>query len=102
MPRVIKSDGTREPFDDAKLRNGLQKALEKRPVGAEQIERTLSEIMSQLRSTGEREVESKLIGQLVMNALKELDSVAYLRFASVYLSFDDIEDFGAAIENLKR
>lgn len=102
MPRIVKSDGTREPFDDAKLRNGLHKALEKRPVSAEQIEHTLGEIMTQLRSTGEREVDSKLIGQLVMDALKGLDKVAYLRFASVYLSFEDIEDFGAAIENLKR
>ena len=84
MPRVIKRDGTREPFNEDKLRAGLQRALEKRPVSTEKIEQCVLQLKSTLRATGEREVESELLGNLIMDALKELDKVAYVRFASVY------------------
>lgn len=100
MPRVIKRDGTREPFNEDKLRAGLQRALEKRPVSTEKVEQCILQIKSTLRATGEREVESKLLGNLIMDALKELDKVAYVRFASVYRSFEDIKEFGEEIARL--
>ncbi|EJL8717131.1 transcriptional regulator NrdR, partial [Vibrio alginolyticus] len=83
MPKVIKSNGNREPFDEDKMVGGIQRALEKRPVSADSIELAISMIKSQLRATGEREVPSEMIGNLVMDQLKELDKVAYIRFASV-------------------
>lgn len=101
MPRVIKTDGNREPFDEQKMANGLLKALEKRPVSADAIELAISHIKSQLRATGEREVASKYIGNLVMDQLKGLDKVAYIRFASVYRSFEDIREFGEEIAKLQ-
>ncbi|MCH8492435.1 transcriptional regulator NrdR [Aliidiomarina sp.] len=100
MPRVIKSNGAREPFNEDKLRAGLLRSLEKRPVSLEAMEQTINRIKSKLRATGEREVSSKLIGSLVMDQLKQLDKVAYIRFASVYRSFEDIRDFGAEIARL--
>ncbi|MCV5334225.1 ATP cone domain-containing protein, partial [Escherichia coli] len=81
MPKVIKSNGNREPFDEDKMVGGIQRALEKRPVSADSIELAISMIKSQLRATGEREVPSEMIGNLVMDQLKELDKVAYIRFA---------------------
>ncbi len=101
MPRVIKSNGNREPFDEDKMIGGLQRALEKRPVSADSIELAISTIKSKLRATGEREVPSKLIGNLVMDQLKELDKVAYIRFASVYRSFEDVREFGEEIAKLE-
>lgn len=101
MPRVIKSDDIREPFDEEKLRRGMQKALEKRPVSSDDVEMAISYIKSQLRATGEREVPSKMIGNLVMDELKKLDKVAYIRFASVYRSFEDIREFGEEIAKLQ-
>ncbi|MBP6123013.1 MULTISPECIES: transcriptional regulator NrdR [Providencia] len=101
MPRVIKSDEIREPFDEEKLNRGMQKALEKRPVSADDIEQAIISIKSQLRATGEREVPSKLIGSLVMDELKKLDKVAYIRFASVYRSFEDVREFGEEIAKLQ-
>lgn len=101
MPRVIKSNGNREPFDENKMVGGLQRALEKRPVSADSIELAISTIKSKLRATGEREVPSKLIGNLVMEQLKELDKVAYIRFASVYRSFEDVREFGEEIAKLE-
>ncbi len=101
MPRVIKSNGNREPFDEDKMVGGLQRALEKRPVSADAIELAISTIKSKLRATGEREVPSKLIGNLVMEQLKELDKVAYIRFASVYRSFEDVREFGEEIAKLE-
>ncbi|MCW2256203.1 transcriptional repressor NrdR [Providencia alcalifaciens] len=101
MPRVIKSDEVREPFDEEKLRRGMQKALEKRPVSADDIEQALISIKSQLRATGEREIPSKLIGNFVMDELKKLDKVAYIRFASVYRSFEDVREFGEEIAKLQ-
>ncbi|WP_421131918.1 transcriptional regulator NrdR [Alteromonas sp. A079] len=100
MPRVIKRDGSREPFNEDKLRAGLQRALEKRPVSTEKIEQCILSLKSQLRATGEREVSSELLGNLIMKALKELDKVAYVRFASVYRSFEDIREFGEEIAKL--
>jgi len=102
MPRVIKSDGTREPFDEAKLRSGLQRALEKRPVGTEAIEATISQIKHSLQTAGEREVPARLIGEKVMQHLRELDEVAYVRFASVYRSFQDISEFRAELDRLEK
>ncbi|CAH0532899.1 Transcriptional repressor NrdR [Vibrio stylophorae] len=101
MPRVIKNNGNREPFDEDKLRGGLQRALEKRPVKSDDIERAVNVIKSKLRATGEREVPSEMVGNLVMDALKELDKVAYIRFASVYRSFEDLREFGEAIAKLE-
>ena len=101
MPRVIKSNGVREPFNEDKLRNGIQRALEKRPVSTELIEQSINRIKSNLRATGEREIMSKIIGNLVMEELKSLDKVAYIRFASVYRSFEDIRDFGEEIAKLQ-
>ncbi|APE06445.1 MULTISPECIES: transcriptional regulator NrdR [Alteromonas] len=100
MPRVIKRDGSREPFNEDKLRAGLQRALEKRPVSTEKVEQCILSLKSELRATGEREVESELLGTLIMKALKELDKVAYVRFASVYRSFEDIREFGEEIARL--
>ena len=101
MPRVIKSNGSREPFNEDKLRGGIQRALEKRPVSMEAVEESVNRIKSQLRATGEREVDAKFIGNLVMEELKGLDKVAYIRFASVYRSFEDIREFGEEIARLE-
>ena len=100
MPRVIKRDGSREPFNEDKLRAGLQRALEKRPVSTEKVEQCVLSLKSKLRATGEREVSSELLGNLIMNALRDLDKVAYVRFASVYRSFEDIREFGEEIARL--
>lgn len=100
MPRVVKRDGSREPFNEDKLRAGLQRALEKRPVDTEKIEHCISQLKSSLRATGEREISSEFLGSLIMDALKELDKVAYVRFASVYRSFEDIREFGEEIAKL--
>lgn len=100
MPRVVKKDGSREVFDDDKLRAGLQRALQKRPVDTEALEAVLTRIKHQCRSTGEREIPSIQVGELVMQELKQLDQVAYIRFASVYRQFEDIEEFKAEIDQL--
>ena len=102
MPQVVKSDRTREPFVEAKLRSGMQKALEKRPVGNDAIDAAVAHISHKLRSLGEREVPARLIGELVMEELRHLDEVAYVRFASVYRSFQDVEAFHEEIARLKR
>ncbi len=101
MPVVVKSNRTREPFDEAKLRAGMGKALEKRPVAREAVEEALSRIGHKLRSLGEREVSSRVIGELVMDELRQLDEVAYVRFASVYRSFQDLDAFREEIERLR-
>lgn len=100
MPRVVKRDGSREAFEETKLRAGLQRALEKRPVDTEALESALERIRQQLRASGEREVPSMMIGELVMQQLKQLDQVAYIRFASVYRQFKDLEEFRAEIDQL--
>ena len=101
MPRVIKQNGNREPFDEEKLRSGFLRALEKRPVSVEDIEAVINQIKHALRATGEREVKSLVLGELVMEHLKQLDQVAYVRFASVYRSFQDIAEFRDEIERLE-
>ena len=100
MPRIVKRDGTREPFNEDKLRAGLVKALEKRPVSIEQIDSALNRITHRIRSTGERELPSMAVGEEVMNALRELDGVAYVRFASVYRDFQDVSEFQEEIDKL--
>jgi transcriptional repressor NrdR len=100
MPRIIKRDGSREPFNEDKLRNGLVRALEKRPVSVELTEQAINRLKSEVRATGEREVSSELLGNLIMEALKKIDKVAYVRFASVYRSFEDIREFGEEIARL--
>ncbi|UAW98102.1 transcriptional regulator NrdR [Halopseudomonas nanhaiensis] len=102
LPRVIKQDGRRQPFDEDKLRAGLLRALEKRPVSVEQIEAAISHIKHRLRATGEREVKAMVVGEMVMNELKQLDEVAYIRFASVYRRFQDLNQFREEIERLSR
>ena len=102
IPRLVKSDGTREPFNEEKLRRGMLKALEKRPVCVEEIEAALNRIQHNLRATGERELSSVKVGEEVMNALRQLDQVAYVRFASVYRSFQDISEFREELDRLER
>jgi len=102
LPRVIKSDGRREPFDEAKLRSGMMRALEKRPVESERIDSAVRKIEEDLMRRGEKEVPSRLIGEMVMDGLKGLDRVAYVRFASVYRSFEDVSDFRQVIEGLEK
>jgi len=101
MPRIIKSDASIVPFDDQKLLNGLTKALEKRPVSMETIEQAVHRIKYNLRATGDREVTAKQLGEWVMDELKKLDQVAYVRFASVYRSFQDLDEFRQEIERLE-
>ena len=101
MPRLIKQDGSREPFNEDKLRGGFLRALEKRPVSVEEIETQIHQIKHRLRATGEREIQSRELGELVMAALKTLDQVAYVRFASVYKSFQDLAELRDAIELLE-
>lgn len=100
MPRLIKQDGTREPFNEEKLRSGLLRALEKRPVGVDQIEAMIVQIQHDLRACGEREIPSRQVGEAVMGQLKQVDKVAYVRFASVYRNFEDIDEFRAEIDKL--
>ncbi|WP_462379826.1 transcriptional regulator NrdR [Pseudomonas sp. Marseille-QA0892] len=102
MPRLIKQDGSRQPFDEEKLRGGMQRALEKRPVSIERLEEAISHIKHKLRATGEREVKSRVLGELVMNELQKLDEVAYIRFASVYRRFQDVKEFREEIERMSR
>lgn len=100
MPRLVKQDGTRQPFDEDKLRSGLMKALEKRPVSIEQIDAAINRIKFRLRATGERELKSLVVGEVVMSELRQLDKVAYVRFASVYRSFQDVNEFKEEIDRL--
>jgi len=101
LPRVIKSDGRRETFNDDKLRGGIVKALEKRPVPMERVENAINQVKRRIRESGEREIDSQRIGELVMDALRSLDQVAYVRFASVYRSFEDVRAFLEEIERLE-
>ena len=101
LPRVIKRDGTRVPFSDDKLRAGILRALEKRPVPSDQIESALGRIRHWLMAKGEREVHSRVVGERVMHELRGLDQVAYVRFASVYRSFQDVNAFREEIEKLE-
>lgn len=102
MPSVIKSNGNRQAFDEGKLRTGMLRALQKRPVSIETIESTLNQIKHQLQRLGEREIKSRVVGELVMSALRDLDDVAYVRFASVYRSFQDVNEFKKEVDRLDR
>jgi len=93
MPQLIKSNGSREEFDEAKLRTGFARALHRRPVPTDLVEDSISRVTQTVLSLGEREIESRRIGELVMSELRKLDKVAYIRFASVYRDFQDADDF---------
>jgi len=101
FPRIVKSNGTREPFNEEKLRGGISRSLEKRPVSVEDIESAINRIKTRLRASGEREINSRELGEWVMAELRELDEVAYVRFASVYQSFQDVNAFREEIERLQ-
>ncbi len=101
MPHVVKRDGRREPFDELKLRAGIIRALEKRPVESEVVEESIGRIIHRLQTFGEREVTGRYVGDLVMEELHGLDEVAYVRFASVYRSFQDITEFQKEIQRLR-
>ena len=100
MPLVVKKDGRREPYDREKLISGLQKAVEKRPVSMDQLEALVAEVEARVLERGEKEVPSSLLGEEVMRRLRTLDQVAYVRFASVYRSFRDIEEFMDELKGL--
>jgi transcriptional repressor NrdR len=102
MPRIIKNDNTRQPFDETKLRGSMVRALEKRPVPSDELEQAIGRLIHRLRTMGEREVQSRLVGDLVMEELRALDEVAYVRFASVYRRFQDITEFEEEIKRLQR
>jgi len=101
MPHVVKRDGRREPFDENKLRAGILRALEKRPVKSEAVEESIGRVIHQLQTVGEREVTGRFVGDMIMKELHGLDEVAYVRFASVYRSFQDITEFQEEIQRLK-
>ena len=101
MPRLVKSDNSRQPFDESKLRNSMVRALEKRPVPSDAFEKSVGHLIHKLRTMGEREVPSRMIGELVMEELRGLDEVAYVRFASVYRRFQDVTEFEDEIKRLQ-
>ena len=101
LPIIVKSNGDRENYDEAKLARGLERALEKRPVESSQIEQILHRIKRNLLTCGEREVKAREIGEMVMNELRDVDQVAYVRFASVYRSFQDVDAFSDEIKRLQ-
>lgn len=102
LPRIIKRDGRRSPFSEEKLRGGMLRSLEKRPVSVEQIETAIARIIRKAMTSGEREIPSSMIGEWVMEELHSLDQVAYVRFASVYRCFQDIDEFRREISRLTR
>lgn len=101
MPYVVKSDGSREAFDEQKLRSGMMRALEKRPVDTDAVEKGVQRIKHKLLTSGDREVPSLRIGEWVMQELSDLDQVAYVRFASVYRSFQDVDEFSEEVKRLR-
>ena len=103
MPKIIKSrNNMREPFNEQKLREGLSRALEKRPVGEEEVETLIEDIKKDIRSSGEREVRSRLVGEVIMKRLRQVDEVAFIRFASVYRRFEDITEFSEEVDKLTK
>lgn len=102
LPRVVKRNGIREPFDETKLRSGMLRALEKRPVSSDAIEAAIIRIKKNLLSSGDREVAAQELGEKVMQELKQLDDVAFVRFASVYRSFQDVSEFTDMIQDLQK
>ncbi len=101
MPRIVKNDNSRQPFDESKVRDSMRRALEKRPVPSDEFEQAVGKLVHKLRTMGEREVPSRLVGELVMEELRGLDEVAYVRFASVYRSFQDVTEFQEEIRRLQ-
>jgi transcriptional repressor NrdR len=101
MPYVVKSDGKREAFEEEKLRRGILRAMEKRPVEANSIEAAIQHIHHRLLTSGDREIDSQMLGEWVMHELGDLDQVAYVRFASVYRSFQDVDDFSEEVKRLQ-
>ncbi|CAM2790539.1 MULTISPECIES: transcriptional regulator NrdR [Legionella] len=102
MPSVVKRDGRREPFNIDNLRSGMLRALEKRPVSVDALEASIISITQEIRRRGEREIDSQIIGELVMKELYSLDHVAYVRFASVYKRFKDVSDFRQTIDQMDK
>jgi len=102
MPAVVKTDKTRQPFDEHKVRAGMEKALEKRPVSSEAVDEALGRIFHKIRALGEREIQARAVGELVMEELRHIDEVAFVRFASVYRHFQDIDAFREEIEKLRQ
>jgi transcriptional repressor NrdR len=101
LPRIIKRDSRRDEFNVEKLRAGIMRALEKRPVSVEQVENAITHIIQKMRASGEREIHSLQIGEWVMDELRHMDPVAYVRFASVYRSFQDIKEFREEVSRLE-
>ncbi|MCB1859207.1 MAG: transcriptional repressor NrdR [Gammaproteobacteria bacterium] len=102
LPQVVKQDGSRVPFDGRKLATGINRALEKRPVSTDQVDNALNRIRRRMLAAGEREVPSRQIGEWVMDELRGMDQVAYVRFASVYRKFEDVNAFREEIEQLEK
>lgn len=102
MPKVIKRDGKICPFDESKLRSGLQRALQKRPINLDKLESLIASMLHRIGSTGEREVSSEFIGDVVLEHLRPIDEVAYIRFASVYRSFQDLQAFKKIVLGLEK
>jgi transcriptional repressor NrdR len=102
LPRIIKRDGRRDPFSEDKLRAGILRALEKRPISLERIEDMINHVIRKARSCGEREISTQQIGEWVMEELRHIDQVAYVRFASVYRSFQDLHQFSEEIRRLEQ
>ncbi|HYP68656.1 MAG TPA: transcriptional regulator NrdR [Thiobacillaceae bacterium] len=102
LPQIVKSNGMREEFSEEKLREGFRRALHKRPVSTELVDQAIDHIRQKLLAMGERELPAREVGELVMNELKKLDKVAYIRFASVYRSFQDVNDFRDALQEVDK
>ena len=102
LPRIIKSDGERQPFNGTKPKAGMLRALEKRPLSSEEVDAVFGNVLTQIRQLGEREIPSRMLGEIVMKSLKSVDQVAYVRFASVYRDFQDIEEFAQEISTLSK
>ena len=102
LPRIIKSDGERQPFNGTKLKAGMLRALEKRPLSSEEVDAVFGNVLTQIRQLGEREIPSRMLGEIVMKSLKSVDQVAYVRLASVYRDFQDIEEFAQEISTLSK
>ena len=101
LPKLVKTDESREPFDEAKLRSGILKATEKRPISSEAIEELISRVIRKVQKMGEREIQSRMLGEIVIEELREIDEVAFVRYASVYRRFQDVEEFEKEIESLR-
>jgi len=102
MAQVVKQNGTREEFSRDKLRLSFTRALHKRPVPTEYVDQAIEDIVQKILGKGEREIASRELGEAVMHELQNLDKVAYIRFASIYRSFEDVQDFSDAIRDLKK